>query len=293
MSANVEDVISGPPLPMVGKLLVPTFGPELAKALVAAQKAAKAVAKDAENTFHRYKYASAEAMLDEARGALASAGLAVMPLSVGRDPDQPDHVWQEGTDDKGKPTTWIVTPRRIRCTYLLMHESGQTQMFWFTTPVIPEKGRPEDKAEFGSRTENLGYAMRDLLLLPRGTEGADGPSGRDDRDNDGPRGPVKAPPREQVQQQTQTMDRALRLTKMLTGKAPDGCGWAIPRVKAWAKRHFRVDTSQAMTEQQLKDGELLALAFMSGGDIAYRSKIDELVAAGRIVDEPSEKGTAS
>ena len=61
-----------------------------------------------------------------------------------------------------------------------------------TVAVIPTKGRPEDKAEFGARTESYGYALRDLLGLPRIDAAA--PSGRDDTNYE-PRGraPAAAP----------------------------------------------------------------------------------------------------
>ncbi|HEU4368312.1 MAG TPA: ERF family protein, partial [Methylomirabilota bacterium] len=134
--------------------------PALNKALAAAQRRAQAVEKDAQNTFHKYKYASAEAIIAEAREALSAEGLAVFPLSIDRDPTQVDHKWGEGVDKDGKPDQYIDVPRRVLARYLLLHESGEEREFSSSVPVIPEKGRPEDKAEFGSRTENLGYALR-------------------------------------------------------------------------------------------------------------------------------------
>jgi hypothetical protein len=285
-----------------------TFGPELARALVAAQKAAKAVAKDAENTFHRYKYASAEAIVDEARGALSDNGLAVMPLSVKRDPDQPDHVWETGEDEKtGKPTSWIVTPRRILSTYRLLHESGQWQDFEMSTPVIPEKGRPEDKAEFGSRTENLGYAMRDLLLIPRGTEGANVPSGRDDTDKD-----VRGPTNRQQSREAQPTDlerKQTNLSRLMTAKGDDGLGWSIAGCTGWSKRYFGVEQPGQMTDQQVTDASSLALALYEHrtktpegkfevNETEYRKLLAELQAAGRVLtpEEPpaaAKKGKAA
>ena len=49
-------------------------------ALAAAQALASSVEKDARNTFHKYAYASAEAMISEAKVALAQHGIAVVPL---------------------------------------------------------------------------------------------------------------------------------------------------------------------------------------------------------------------
>lgn len=164
--------------------------PTLVRALIAAQRRAKAVAKNAENLFHKYKYASADAVIDEASECLAAEGLAVFPVSVGRDPEQVDHVWQIEKDEKGADASFIVTPRRILAIYSLVHESGEEREFRSSTPVIPERGRPEDKAEFGARTENLGYALRDLLLIPREDQAKETPSARDDRQTPPPRPPA-------------------------------------------------------------------------------------------------------
>lgn len=150
---------------------IPVVAPEspstmkpLYKALVAAQRAAMAVGKDAENTYHKYKYASAEAVIAEARQALNGAGLALTLLSWGRHlPVAGDH-----------PHT------RIEVHYRLLHEEGVALDLSASSYVIPEKGRPADKAEAGALTTNLSYVLRTLLLLPREDEGTS-PDTRDDR----------------------------------------------------------------------------------------------------------------
>ena len=48
-------------------------------------------------------------------------------------------------------------------------------------PIIPEKGRPWDKAHAGALTSSLAYFLRDLLLMPRVEEGTDMDSGDRDR----------------------------------------------------------------------------------------------------------------
>ena len=142
----------------------------LCAALVAAQAAARAVAKDATNTFHRYKYASAEAIIAEAREALSGAGLAF--LTTG---------WQfaaapTGTD--GGFASGVVG--RVEVSYRLVHMSGETIELASSTPVIPEKGRPADKAEAAALTANLANMLRGLLLLPRDDDQA-AIDARDDR----------------------------------------------------------------------------------------------------------------
>ena len=132
---------------------------ELDKALVEAQKIAKSVGKDKSNSFHRYKYASAEAMIEEARGALTEAGLAFR--CVGAIASTPD----------GKPPMLLVC-------YKLSHISGEHEIIESETPIIEEKGRPFDKAVATAKTYDLGYTLRGLLLLPRVEEEVDE---RDDR----------------------------------------------------------------------------------------------------------------
>lgn len=133
---------------------------ELSKALVEAQRIARAVEKESSNDFHRYKYASAEAMIAEARHALSQAGLAFScvgsKLEVG-----------EGF-------------RILTCTYDLEHVSGETRAYQSFTPIIEERGRPLDKAVATAKTYDLGYTLRSLLLLPRVEEGTDVDQ-RDDR----------------------------------------------------------------------------------------------------------------
>jgi len=139
-------------------------------ALVAAQRAAKAVDKGSVNSFHRYKYASAEAIIEEAREALSSAGLAVYAAEW--------HVSRaEG-----------AAHAAVRVVYVVAHESGESLTCETETSVVEEKGRPADKAEATALTYSLGYFLRSLLLLPRVEPGSE----VDQRD-DGAREVSKAP----------------------------------------------------------------------------------------------------
>jgi hypothetical protein len=143
------------------------MAPEMSAALVKAQELSKAVGKDGTNKFHNYKYASAEAMIEEARSALTAAGLALAQVGV-------------RFVEAQTPRAEKLPIGRVHITYRLIHTSGQVYEFESSTAVIPEKGRPDDKAEFGAITANLGYTLRGLLLLPREDESAS-PETRDDR----------------------------------------------------------------------------------------------------------------
>lgn len=147
--------------------------PTLAAALVAAQTAATGVEKDSKNSYHNYKYASAEAIMAEAREALNSAGLATLM-----------ERWEL------LPPTHDGAPERVKVHFLTLHANsdqtlkGDTEYF-----VMPEKGRPEDKATATALTYAEGYYLRGLLCLPRVEEGSQ-VDDRDDREKlPGPKRP--------------------------------------------------------------------------------------------------------
>ncbi len=101
-------------------------------------------------------------MIAESRAALNAAGLALVTLGFSYEKLEADEFG------------------RVCVTYRLVHVSGEHLDFNASTAVIPEKGRPQDKAEATALTYNLGYFLRGLLLLPREEEGA-AVDARDDR----------------------------------------------------------------------------------------------------------------
>jgi len=124
--------------------------PNLSAALVKAQSLIKSVGKDAYNAHHKYKYASAEAMLTAAREALNEAGLAV------------------------SRTGWTIVDGDLPMlvsTFRLDHESGEVRDFanlpW---PILEGNGRPFDKALAGALTTQQAYFVRDLLQIPKEDE---------------------------------------------------------------------------------------------------------------------------
>lgn len=138
-------------------------------ALLKAQQAAKTVAKDSQNSYSKYAYASSDDVIAEARSALTGAGLVF--LCTG---------WKPVTEQAGDG----VMLARMVVDYALCHpESGEEMKTQTSTPIMPEKGRPEDKAEATALTYNLGYTLRGLLLIPRGDSDADADR-RDDRGRD-------------------------------------------------------------------------------------------------------------
>jgi len=130
---------------------------------------ASAVGKDAENSFHRYRYASAEGLIAEAREALAIEELAVFSSS-----------WQV-VDRERESASALGYFADVNVVYIVAHASGASIICTASTPAISEKGRPEDKAVATALTYNLGYFLRGLLLLPRVDAEHDADQ-RDDRD---------------------------------------------------------------------------------------------------------------
>lgn len=139
---------------------------KLFTALVAAQKNARAVGLDAKNSHQGYRYASAESIVEEGRTALTLAGLCLLTTAVEVDA--------------------AAVPPIVTATMILAHESGEILQIVRQWPAIEQKGRPLDKAIAGALTSGLGYAIRDLLLLPRDDDFA-AMDRRDDSAHDPPR----------------------------------------------------------------------------------------------------------
>lgn len=152
--------------------------PNLCAGLVLAQRAAKAVAKDATNQHFRYRYASSEDVIVAAREALSVGDLALYAESHTLEVLLPAVPGERGESG------WLVEPAdpilSVRVRYVLVHSSGEMRLIESSTPLIPEKGRPYDKALAAAKTYDLAYVLRTLLLLPRGEAEADGVDSRDD-----------------------------------------------------------------------------------------------------------------
>lgn len=139
-------------------------------ALTKAQAKAHAVEKDAQNTYHRYAYVSAEAMIREAKEILTACDLAVIP--TGSALDAPIAIAHDATSSD----EWLKNARCagvLRASWLVVHKDGGSVEVTSAWPVAPEKGRPIDKAVAAARTASLSYLLRDLLQIPRVEEGTD------------------------------------------------------------------------------------------------------------------------
>ena len=151
---------------------------KLVEALAACRDRCKAAPHDAVNAFHKYRYSSAEVILAEAGRAMKNSGLTVIPVRE-----------RLTVLDCGSVAVYTLD-----LDLLLAHSSGECLPLevrgW---PVIPDKGRPLDKAFASALTTSLAYKLRDLLGMPR-TDPADDIAAREDREEQPPAPPRKAEP---------------------------------------------------------------------------------------------------
>lgn len=155
----------------------------LAASLSTARDRCKPAEKDARNAYHNYTYASAEEIITVANAAMDKTGLALISVN----------------DEMKQAPSGFVLDR----TWILCHSSGeQVSLRTQGWPVIPDKGRPLDKALAAALTTSLAYRLRDLLQIPR-VSPDDDIAGRDDRHHEPeakPNGPPKEPERATAEQ---------------------------------------------------------------------------------------------
>ena len=150
--------------------------PDLAKALAEAQARCTSVEKDAFNSYHKYKYASANAILAVGKQALTGSGLSLLPLAPQL------IVLGSGT---------MAIPG-LEQGFLLTHASGQCIPLGLVKwPVVPGKGKELDKAFSGALTSAHAYLLRGLLGIPAAEPGEE-ISAREDRTETAPPTPTSA-----------------------------------------------------------------------------------------------------
>lgn len=145
--------------------------------MVTAARALKGIEKRGRNTFHGYEYATAEDVMDACRAALISGG---MMLDASE--------WD--LEERAAGTFLLRQVVRV------VHESGEVRERRIVWPVVPEKGRPIDKAVAVALTASLAYCIRGMLVAPRGI-GEPDMSDRDDRSFQPPK-PQQARPQPQA-----------------------------------------------------------------------------------------------
>ncbi len=122
--------------PSVELSLPDDMAPELAEGLFLAQAAATTVESDGWNDHHKYKYPTQAAIAAKAREAMEAGGLFLNRLNSELIPT-PEYLMRAGSQ----------TPCFVRVTYRLAHRSGKAlPPIIVEAPVVPDRGRPLDKA---------------------------------------------------------------------------------------------------------------------------------------------------
>lgn len=215
--------------------------PKIAGALVKASRAAHAVEKKGtvKTNAYSYRFAGADALMSEAREALAEAGLAIVLTR-----------WWPVVDDTG---------RTLFAAFLLCHEDGDThEVGPYQMPVIERAGSGSDKCDASALTYATGYVMRGLLNLPRVEEG----SQVDERDDSQarPRGQEAPPPK----------PSALELIATALSTVEDLPGWCdeygAKAAKAVGLEKLRAPLLTAAKRLGVSEGEALAMIAKAIGD---------------------------
>jgi hypothetical protein len=226
LTTTTQEATLSRPSPPTG-FLAPLL-PHTAKALAEAQQKSKAVPHDQRNAFHKYDYTSAEAIIAEAKEILGACGLSLLPLEQ----------TVNGHDREGPDRFELVRK------FLLLHSSGESVPIMLCWPIVPDKGRPLDKATGAAATTSLAYFLRDLLLMPR-VDRADDVAGRDDRSREQstPRQP-SPPPRQDEPPRKVTAEELAELHALVDESGRKWTTWL-----RWLKdKGFPVTSSMSMAD---------------------------------------------
>lgn len=159
----------------MSEAVIANLPPELAKALVEAQKAVEAVKKDGYNKQLGKHYATADDIASVGSAALNAHGAALMRLGSDLGPRMLDDY------DLGNQ----AYAGDVIDEWWLVHEGGAALRFTTRAAVIVSKGRPHEKATAATQTYVSGVVGRGALAMER--EDAKNPvDGREDRSSDEP-----------------------------------------------------------------------------------------------------------
>lgn len=153
----------------------------IAAALIHAQGEIRRVAKEGNNTFAHYRYATADDVIDEARLCLHAGGLGLLHTwTFAADASGPDGAAvRERAQGKGPTLSGTIGRVTLKCR--LFHLTGASIVVETSLPVVIEAGKAADKSELAAVTACLAYTLRGLLLIPRGDEKGTGVDDRDER----------------------------------------------------------------------------------------------------------------
>jgi hypothetical protein len=246
----------------------------LASALLAAQQALPSVGKDSQfkGGTYGYAYTSSETMIAACRTVLHGAGLVLRRAG-----------WTfEGTPDGG------IVKSQFVLTHPASGESITDEVAWV---AVPRGQQPIDKAMAGALTASLGYALRDLLLVPREDEN------EMDRQDDSKFQPKRAAPAPAPRQTQQDAPRAVPAPQAAptpskpakpdvaapSGSFDEVIGSRPPKDAAWRDGSLRILKVVQSPKPTAKGGTRWAVLFDADGEEKWASTFD-----GDVADAASE-----
>lgn len=142
----------------------PTMPPEIAKAIIAVNKQVKSLAKDENNKYANFRYASVDAFYEAIGPLMAEAGLFVLAEEVSSEIER-----RETIDDRGqvKSSNWLSTNYELT----LYHESGVGWGPVRRSMMVAASG-PQAYGAGQSYVEK--YFLRGLFKVPTSEGDADG-----------------------------------------------------------------------------------------------------------------------
>lgn len=151
-----------------------SWPPDVAKGIVAAQAAVASVPNDAKNEHHRYRYTSAEAVIQAAKKAMEAGRVALVLVHW--------HLVDERGEGWTMPDRGSAEIGQVAARWMLVGEAGGAVEVAASMPALADRGRPVDKAVATALTYLQAYVLRGVLSMARTEEHADVDQ-RDDRDH--------------------------------------------------------------------------------------------------------------
>lgn len=127
-------------------------------ALAKAQGMMRSLVKD--RAGYVSKFVSTETVVAATKEVLSECGLAV--VATGSNLTIGEKIDVENKNGVSTIQTWMM-----RTIYRVYHRDGWSERMHFSMAVVPEKGKPLDKAIAAASTFSLGYFLRGLLQIPR------------------------------------------------------------------------------------------------------------------------------
>lgn len=233
---------------------------QFAEALAAAQLEMENASKNAANPHFKSKFADLAEVINTCRGPVAKNKIARVQSVLNRDGE-------------------------VGVRTMLVHASGQ----FVASTAWCRPQQPGPQAMGSVITYLRRYSLAGAVGLAQEDDDAESATDHGPQERTPPRlqsgkeqvAAKSAPPKEPAAPPKEdNIGPLTNLSRLLTGKPPEGCGMPKPAAAAWVKKRMGVADPNDLTIAQIQDAVILALARMTG-EKEYRAKVAELAAQGR------------